>query len=356
MTVLPDSAPLRVGLLGAGRVAHLYHLPILSALPGVEVQAIAEVDNKARELCRLPAPAATLCAHHQELIESCRLDAAVICLPPALHAEAAVACLERGLHVYLEKPLATTLEDGERIIRAWRRAGTIAWIGFNFRFHPLVIEMRNAVRSGAVGKLLTIRASFCSPGQSLPAWKRQRNSGGGALLDLASHHFDLLRFVLDQEVVEVNSLLYSHSSEEDTAVVQLRLDGGQVVDVLTSISAAEQHRMEIIGTDGEIAFDRYRSSRLHFSPPRRDFSRAARLRTALSACADFPYTIRDALLPPREQSFATALTAFVAAARGEPSPGPDLNNGLDSLALVLAAERAAQSGRTINVKSRAEAL
>ncbi len=356
MTVRPDSSALRVGLLGAGRIARLYHLPVLNTIPGVEILAIAETDDEAREHCRSRAPAASLFSNHRELIESCRLDAAVICLPPALHAQAAIACLERGLHVYLEKPLATTLEDGERIIRAWQQAGTVAWTGFNFRFHPLVIEMRNAVRNGAVGELLSVRASFCSTGHSLPAWKTQRSSGGGALLDLASHHFDLLHFVLGQEIIEVNSLLHSHSSEEDTAVVQLRLEGGQLVNALTSIAAVEQHRMEIIGSDGEIVFDRYRSSHLRFNLPKRDFSRSARLRAALGACTDFPRAIRDALLPPRERSFATALAAFIAAARGEPSPGPDLNSGLDSLTLVLSAEQAAQSGRTIGVKSRMEAL
>ncbi len=356
MTVGPDSPPLRVGLLGVGRIAHLYHLPILSTLADVEVMAIAEQDDELRESCRSLAPSAALFTHHQALIESSQLDAVVICLPPALHTEAAIASFECGLHVYLEKPLATTLEDGERIIHAWRQAGTIGWIGFNFRFHPLVIEMHDALRNGAVGELVVARASFCATGRSLPAWKRQRNSGGGALLDLASHHFDLLRFVLDQEIVEVNALVGSRTSEEDTAAVQLRLGAGQLVNVLTSISAVEQHRMEIIGTEGEIVFDRYRSSRLRFNPPKRDFSKAARLRASLGTFADFPRAIRDAILPPREQSFERALAAFVAATRGIPSLGPDLYSGLDSLAVVFAAEQAAQSGRKVAVKSRVEAL
>jgi len=356
MTVRAGSPPLRVGLLGVGRIAQLYHLPILSTLPGVELTAVAEQDAELRERCRSQAPAAVLFSHHQELIESSRLDAVVICLPPALHAEAAIACFERGLHVYLEKPLATTLEEGERIIRAWRRAGTIAWIGFNFRFHPLVVEMRDALSNGAVGKLVAVRASFCATGRSLPGWKRQRNCGGGALLDLASHHFDILRFVLGQEITEVNSLVGSHASEEDTAAVQLRLAAGQLVNVFTSIAAVEQHRIEIIGSDGEIVFDRYRSSRLRFNPPKRDFARAARLRAALGVCADFPRMIRDALLPPREQSFERALAAFVGATRGELSPGPDLISGMDSLAIVLAAEQAAYTGRKVAVRHGVEVL
>lgn len=353
MTSASDSRPLRVGLLGCGRIARLIHLPVLTRLPGLEVAAIAEQDVRSREASRSLAPSATLFADHRELIEAGQLDAVVVCLPPALHAEAAIASFERGLHVYLEKPLATTLEDGRRILRAWRSAGTAGWIGFNFRFHPLVVEMRDALGRGSIGHLVGVRTSFCASRRELPEWKRRRDSGGGALLDLASHQFDLVRFVLDQEIVEVNALIGSLASEADTAAIHLRLSAGTMVEVFTSISAVEQHHMVVVGSDGLLAFDRYHSTRLRFRPSQRDYGKAARVRAAAAWIADAPRALRDALLPPRERSYARALTAFVAAARGEPSAGPELDVGLESLAVVLAAEQAAGTGRKVAVAESA---
>lgn len=349
MSSASDSRLLRVGLLGCGRIARLSHLPVLAGLPGVELTAIAELDPGNREACRSLAPKATWFSHYHELLAASPLDAVVICLPPALHAEAAIASFERGLHVYLEKPLATTLKDGQRILHAWRRAGTTGGIGFNFRFHPLAIELRAAVARGVLGAPLGARTAFCAAGRELPEWKRRRASGGGALLDLASHQFDLLAYVLNQEMVEVSSLLESRVSEEDTALTQVRFSGGAVASVFTALSAVEHHSMEVIGPEGTLSFDRYQASRLLYSPARRDYGKAARLRAAGAVLAAWPRALRDALLPQRERSFAQALAAFVAAARGRPSTGPDLDVGLQSLAMVLAAEQAARTGRQVTV-------
>lgn len=338
-----------MGLLGCGRIARLSHLPLLARLPGIELAAIAEPDPGNREACRSLAPGAKRFEHYQELLAERSLDAVIICLPPALHAEAAIAAFERGLHVYLEKPLATTLEDGKRIVRAWRDAGTTGWIGFNFRFHPLAVELRAALARGVVGAPLAARTTFGAGSRELPEWKRRRASGGGALLDLASHQFDLLPFLLGQQIVEVGCLVGSRCSEDDTALSQLRFSGGALASVLTALSAVEEHRVEIVGPDGELTFDRYHASRIRFRPPRRDFGRSARLRDAGGLIAGWPRALRDVLLPRRERSFALALAAFAEAARGRPSPGPDLDSGLRSLAVVLAAEQAARAGGNVRV-------
>ena len=179
--------------------------------------------------------------------------------------------------------------------------------------------------------------------------KSRRASGGGALLDLASHQFDLVPFLLGQRIVEVGCLVSSRSSEDDTALSQLRFSGGAVASVLTALSAVEEHRMEIVGPDGALTFDRYHASRIRFSPPRRDFGWSARLRDAGALIAGWPRALRDVLLPRRERSFALALAAFAEAVRGRPSPGPDLGSGLQSLAVVLAAEQAARHGGNVRV-------
>jgi UDP-N-acetylglucosamine 3-dehydrogenase len=346
--VLVTPSRLRVGLIGCGRIAQRIHLAALAGLPEVELAAIAEADAGRREAGRAVMPGVSLFADYRDLLEWGGVEAVVICLPPALHAEAAVAAFEWGLHVYLEKPLATSLQEGERVVAAWRRAGTVGRIGFNLRFHPQVGALRQALRQGALGEVIGAQTVFCAARRSShPEWKRRRHGGGGALLDLASHHFDLARFLFGQEIAEVGALLRSAESEEDTAAVVLRLAAGPLVTVFASLAAVEEDRIEVYGSRGKLVLDRYSSSRLRFLPAARDFRATARLRAAGAALASLPRALRDALWPPRERSFARALAAFAGAARGLGPAGPDLEDGLRSLAAVAAAERAARSGQAV---------
>lgn len=335
---------LRVGLLGAGRIARRFHLPILASLPGVALVAIADPAADARDACRAIVPGAARHSDFAELLDANPLDAIVICMPPALHAHAAAAGFARGLHVYVEKPLATSADEGRAMLDAWRRAGTVGMVGFNHRFHPLALALKSELARGRAGDVTLVRTAFAGAQRTLPAWKQARESGGGALLDLASHQVDLLRFLFDAEVVEVSALTRSARSEGDTVVAALRLSTGPLVCLCASLAAVEEDRIEVHGTRGRLVFDRYRSSHLHRSSERRDFRAAARLQSALDVAGGMPRALRAALFPPRDETFALALDSFVAAARGGGPAKPDLDDGMASLAVVLAAERSAREG------------
>jgi predicted dehydrogenase len=344
---------IRVGLIGCGRIAQHAHLPALAALDGVEISALADLDEGRRVSCREQVPKAPTFSDYRELLERAEIEAMVICLPPALHAEAAIACFDRGLHVYLEKPIATTLIDGEQVVSAWKKAGTVGRIGFNCRFHPLAIPLRDALPS--LGEISGVQTVFCAGRRPLPEWKRRRATGGGVLLDLASHHIDLIRFLFGREVAEIGAGLRSVESEDDTAAIELSLVAGPVVTLFASLAAVEEDRIEIYGSRGKLIFDRYRSSGLSFVPSHRSFDPMSRVAAVAAAARTLPRTLRDLLSPPRERSFPRSLAAFVADVRGVPSDGPrgaDLDDGLRSLAVVTAAECAARTGRVITMAER----
>jgi predicted dehydrogenase len=252
-----------------------------------------------------------------------------------------VACFERGLHVYVEKPLASTVEEGESVLAAWRRAGTVGAIGYNLRFHPLAVRLRDAMRQHLLGEPVAAHTVFCAALRELPSWKRRRSSGGGALLDLASHHLDLMRFVFDSEIVDVHASLRSVDTEDDTAVITLRLANGSLATTLASLAAAEEDRVAVYGTRGGLVFDRYRSSRLTFVPPQRPATTAERLRAGREALSAAAARVRDAVRAHREPSFEAALATFAGAVRGGTWTGADLDDGLRCLAVVVEAERAA---------------
>lgn len=345
---------LKVGLIGCGSIAQLVHLNILTRLPEVALVALAEPDPQRRHAASQRAPSAVACATYQELLASPEVEAVVICLPNALHAEAAVAALERGKHVYLEKPLALSLDEGRSVLAAWRRAGVVGMIGFNLRFQPLFQAAKQHVQSGRLGDLVGVRSVRSTVGQSLPPWKLSRQSGGGVLLDLASHHIDLLHFLFGQTVREVFAELRSHRSEDDSAMLQLQLADGLGVQAFFSLNAVEEDRFEVYGQAGKLTVDRYSSLDVEIADATQKFSGFSQFIRKLRALVRNPSLLGKILAPRREPSYRAALAHFVRTVRVGRPTSPDLWDGYRSLAVIAAAEESARTGQVVVLPDSAD--
>ena len=267
---------LKIGLIGCGRIVELVHLNVLRALPDVELVALAESDSQRRESASQRAPGVLALSDYQDLLARPQVEAVLICLPNALHAEAAVAAFDQGKHVYLEKPLATNLDEAHRVLMAWRRAGKVGMIGFNLRFNPLYQALQRHLQSGRLGPLVSARSVFSTSTRPLPQWKQARHSGGGVLLDLASHHVDLVHFLFNQPVRKVTATVRSQRCEGDSAMLQLRLADDVLVQSFFSMSAVEEECFEIYGQAGKLAIDRYVSVDVEISEPAAEFARFKR--------------------------------------------------------------------------------
>ena len=336
---------LRVGVIGCGAVARAVHIPLLRALPGVTVTAVADPDGPRRAAGARAAGAAVPCATHEELLARPDVDAAVVSTPTGLHAEVALAALAVGKHVYLEKPLAASLEDGRAVLAAWRRSGRVGMVGFNYRFNDLHHRAAERVRSGELGEVVCARTVFSTAAADVAEWKRSRGGGGGVLLDLASHHVDLVRFLFGREVRRVFAAVWSQRTEDDGAALHLEMEGGLAVQSFFSLAAVEEDRVEIYGSRGKLVVDRYASLDAELLPASR--GRGARLAAAARRIAGWrraPYLLSKLRSPLHEPSFGAALTHFVRAARGEAPAAPDFDDGYRSLAVVDAAERSARTG------------
>jgi predicted dehydrogenase len=335
--------PLRIGLLGCGQIARAVHLPVLRGLPNVRVTAIAESNHDALAAAAATVPEATRFADYRELVRSRQIDAVVVCLPPHLHVPSAVAAFEAGLHVYLEKPLAPSALEAARVLDAWRLAGTVGMIGFNFRFHPQIERIRQLVRAGEIGTVLGVRTVFSILPHELPDWKRSRALGGGVLLDLASHHVDLVHHLLGDPVVRAYASIRSLKAEGDHAALQLDLSSGASMQTFVSLGTVDEHRFEVLGTRGKVVMDRTELTRPERVAATLRGARVRRVRRALEALEP----MRLLRSPGAEPSFASALGSFADAARGGEFAGPDLVDGARCLAVIEAAERAASTGTAV---------
>jgi len=331
--------PLRIGVIGCGQIARAIHLPVLGRMPQVRIVALAEPVDASRAAAAAIAPAAKAYSDYRELLHAGGLDAVVICAPPHLHAPCAIAAFDAGLHVYLEKPLAPSLADAEPAVQAWLRAGTVGMLGFNFRFHPQIARIRERLRDGAIGDPLAVRTIFSILPHELPEWKRTRHSGGGVLLDLASHHIDLVHHLLGEDVTRVYASTRSLRGENDHAAVQLDLASGVIAQLFVALGTVDENRLEIVGTEGKLVMDRTELVRPEHVPATQQGARARRLARALVALE--PRRVLRS--PGAEPSFTTALSVFVWSASGNAFAGPDLFDGVRNLAVIEAAERSLAS-------------
>jgi myo-inositol 2-dehydrogenase / D-chiro-inositol 1-dehydrogenase len=342
-------ASLRVGLVGCGRISQMVHLGNLLRLPGVEVAALAESDRCRREEAACQAPGVAAFADYRDLLEMRELDAVVICLPNGLHAQAGIAAIESGKHVYLEKPVATNVADGLRLVKAWRRSGLIGMIGFNYRFQPLYQCLKEQIQAKRFGELTGVSSVFSTATRPLPPWKLSRGSGGGVLLDLASHHIDLISYLLQQPVCEVFARIQSKRSEEDTATLQLRLAGGLVAQCFFSLSAVDEDRLEIYGTAAKLTADRYLSSDLEISDAFRNLARVKRFAHSVRSLMHRRFALERFRKDMCDPSFYSALACFVESVRLGRAAQPDFLDGLRSLAVIEAAEKSSRAAYAVSI-------
>jgi myo-inositol 2-dehydrogenase/D-chiro-inositol 1-dehydrogenase len=322
-----------VALLGCGRIARGRHLPILAASSAWRVIAVVDPDPAARQTAGGQVPGCRVEPDAQSVLADADVQAVVIASPNTHHARQARLALDAGKHVYLEKPIALDVADARGLVDAWRDTKLVGRVGFNYRFHPMHQAARDAIAAGRIGPLVAIRSQFSTPATEQPGWKQRRETGGGALLDLASHHVDLARFLTGKDITRTRGWVRSRRSEHDTAGLELTLGEGVLAQITVAMSSVDEDRIEVLGEDGSLVLDRVADPVMRHRPAGRGGLRWQRLKHALTAARPtLPGSGRF------EVSTRRSLEQFAAAVRGETSATPDLADGLACLEVLAAAE------------------
>ena len=230
---------LRVGVIGVG-VMGSNHARVFAGLPGVELVAVADPDRRQAEFvartlgCNAVADTAALL--------DLGIDAATIAAPTHLHHDIALACIARGVHVMVEKPIASSVEEGRSIIEAAQRAGVTLMVGHVERFNPAVEAIKEALRNEDILSIAITRVGPFPP----------RMSNVGVVIDLAVHDIDLIRWFTDSEIVEVQPQLSSAVAErEDIALLQFRTASGVLAHINTNWLTPFKARSVTVATRGK---------------------------------------------------------------------------------------------------------
>lgn len=260
MAGVTPSQDLRVGLVGAGAIAQIAHLPVLRKLKGVQVAAICDADGaKARALASRTGSAAAF-TDIEELLEFGKVDAVVICTPSHLHEAHVVSALAAGAHVLVERPLALTSAGVARALKAADRYRRVLRVAMNQRFRSDVQAVQSFLTHGELGTLSAIRAGwhvFRAARQQMGWRSRKAESGGGVMMDLGLPMLDLALWIAGTPVVERVSAKLDWAKgagavDEDGAAF-LHCAGG--LDLFLDVSwrhvgAGEHTWLDIVGAKG----------------------------------------------------------------------------------------------------------
>jgi len=323
--------PLQVGVIGCGSISTVAHIPLLTKIKGVRVLAIADPDPHRLDVAHRIAPGASRHQSIDDLLNESNVDALIIASPTALHAANAITAFQSSVHVYLEKPVAASMDDALAVVDAWHKSGRVGAIGHNFRFNPVFARLASMIRDGSIHNIRHFESEFIVPHPAESSWRRSAE-GGGALLDLATHHIDLVRFLSNSEVTSVTGKIESRVTYEDHAVIDLVLASGCSARVTVAFGGAFIDRIAVDAESGRIEADRSQSHLLPF--PSRLLHIAKKLRS-----------------PMHEPSFERSLNLFVDSARSGIDFHPNLDDGCASLEIALAARNSAASGLPISMGS-----
>jgi predicted dehydrogenase len=249
--------PIRVGVIGTGAISQVVHVPIFAEREDVDLIAVADADeHKAEALSeRFGVP---LVLSAEETIARPDLDAVVICTPNHLHEAMAIAALEAGKHVFVERPLATSSEGAERVIAVAEREGKILVVGMPHRFRPGVAALRNFIAGGELGDLYAVRGSWMT--RLMPAsrhsWRYDRQeAGGGALIDLGLPALDLCLWLVGFPSMKRVSCVTSpdDGAVEDAATLMAETADGVALTLEVSnrlFAAEDRYYARVMGTEG----------------------------------------------------------------------------------------------------------
>jgi myo-inositol 2-dehydrogenase/D-chiro-inositol 1-dehydrogenase len=250
---------LRFGVVGVGRIGKIHIENLVNRIPGAEVVAVCDV--AAVELAAVAARfgIGRTFADHRELLDLAEVDAVAICSPTDMHYQMIVDAAARGKQIFCEKPIDLSIEKVQAANEEAARRGVRMMVGFNRRFDPNFLKVRETIARGRVGQPQILRITSRDPGPPPEPYIR---ASGGIFLDMSIHDFDMARYLMGGEVTEVYTraavlvdAMFAKAGDWDTAVTTLTFESGAfaVIDNSRKAVYGYDQRVEMFGSEGMVA-------------------------------------------------------------------------------------------------------
>lgn len=332
---IPNPKKVKYIIVGLGSIGRR-HLKNLAAVGESEFIAVT------RGTCPLPTDELPSYKIERDIESALRHqpDAVLICNPTALHLPTAKQAVEAGCHVFLEKPISHNLDGMEAFQQLVKEKNARIQVGFQFRYHPILQQIRDLVTAETIGKVISAHVHW---GEFLPGWhpwedykesySARADLGGGVVLTLC-HPFDYLRMLLG-EVESVYAMTSSRSNlnieTEDVAFANLRFQSGALGMVyLDYVERPPQHNLLIVGDRGKIVWDNVDGAAVVYGEK-------GEVIQELRPAADFE----------RNSMFIEEMKDFVAMVKDNQTPACTLDDGIQALKIALAVKASANQRKEI---------
>ncbi|HEV3101377.1 MAG TPA: Gfo/Idh/MocA family oxidoreductase [Candidatus Dormibacteraeota bacterium] len=332
---------IRIGVVGLG-VMGRSHARVLDEVDQADLVAVCDPTEDAMAWARKRRLVGY--RSFEELFDREKLDAVTIAVPTRFHLEVGLAAIERGLDVLMEKPIATDLDEAQQLVAAAKKRGTMLAIGHVERFNPAVRELKKRLDVGEVGRIFQVHSRRQGPFPS-------RIRDVGAVIDLATHDLDVMRYLLGVDVVRLYAETERriHTEHEDMLNALLRFDNGAVgVMQVNWLTPTKIRELSVLGERGMLHLN-YLTQDLTF------------YENSIATGSDLPLSLLTGVsegtllrhIVDRAEPLRVELESFLASVASKTPPEVGSEDGLKALSLALDLIRSANEGRVLDLARRA---
>lgn len=340
---------LRVAVIGCGQIARHLHVPDYAVCPEAEIVALCDLlSDKAQALAARYAPGAAIYTDYKKLLKEVAPDAVTVALPNYLHAPVAIDALKAGCHVNVEKPMACSSAEAQRMCDTAKKCGKLLNVNQSQRVFPPHVKAKEVIDSGILGKILHVTAMFGHEGPEYwsPTGKwffKKKQARFGAMADLGVHKADLIRFLTGKEVAEVSAfferLEKKNTDVEDNFVSCLKFTDGTVGTLCASwtVKGMEANYTILHCEKGSFRIGEWPGQPL--------------VANLVCPRCDIVFDVPEAVTNEDGEAWGLGVSGlFVRAALGLEKPYCTGEDGKKSLEVILAAEKAGLTKRTVKLK------
>jgi len=331
---------IKVGLIGTGRIGKLHIENLSVRIPAAEIVAVADPFIEGAKAVAARFGIKTVTSDYKEILCKPEVEAVLICSPTDTHTQYIMETAAAGKHIFCEKPLDLSLDKILMVLDTVEKAGVKLMVGFNRRFDPNYTKVQQMVKANKIGIPHILKITSRDP-EPPPA--EYDKISGGIFLDMTIHDFDMTRFVLGTEVVEVyakaNVLIDSAIGEAgdlDTAVIILFFENGAIGTIDNSRKAVYGYdqRLEVFGSEGMVMIN-------NNTPDNHTYYNKK------GSHGSLPFNF---FMDRYIESYAIEMEAFINAVVNDKEVPVSGKDGLMSVAIALAARKSVAENRPVKLR------
>ena len=326
-------------VVGVGRIGKVHIENLTYRMPDAEIVSVSDVFEDELKKVAGKFNIAKAETDYKKIVNDKNVDAVVICSPTDTHAEVIKEAAEAGKHIFCEKPIDLSIGKIAGINELVNKCGVKFLVGFNRRFDPNFARVNEIVRSGGIGEPQILNISSRDP--SPPPLEYLKVSGG-IFLDMTIHDFDMARFLMQSEVKEIYAKgevlvddMFKQADDVDTAVVTLSFENGSIGTINNSRQAVYGYdqRVEVFGSEGMVTVK-------NNTPDNHILIDRSGTHTSLPL---------NFFMDRYTQSYLNEMTAFVECIREDKQPPVGGEDGLQAVAIGLAAKKSVKENRPVSI-------